>query len=158
MEYILWCSTQHISTVHSLQVVGVSFLMLLKQQGIPGSILADEMGLGKTAQAICFLGMFIAFVNHVISAWSMCSSMAACHITGCIMTTRITAGILKHAEQDPGPHLIVAPASLLENWQRELQRWCPGLEVVKYYGSDRGALRQQLLYSRCAYPAICFLL
>lgn len=44
----------------AVQVVGVSFLMLLKQQGIPGSILADEMGLGKTAQAICFLGMFIA--------------------------------------------------------------------------------------------------
>ena len=54
--------------VHTVQVVGVSFLMLLKQQGIPGSILADEMGLGKTAQAICFLGMCIAFVNHVISA------------------------------------------------------------------------------------------
>ena len=42
----------------SVQVVGVNFLMLLKQQGITGSILADEMGLGKTAQAICFLGMF----------------------------------------------------------------------------------------------------
>ena len=42
-----------------MQVVGVNFLMLLKQQGITGSILADEMGLGKTAQAICFLGMFI---------------------------------------------------------------------------------------------------
>lgn len=53
--------------MHTVQVVGVSFLMLLKQQGIPGSILADEMGLGKTAQAICFLGMCIAFVNHVIS-------------------------------------------------------------------------------------------
>ena len=73
------------------------------------------------------------------------------------MITRITAGILKHAEQDPGPHLIVAPASLLENWQRELQRWCPRLEVVTYYGSDRSALRQQLLYSRYACPAIIFL-
>lgn len=73
------------------------------------------------------------------------------------MMTHITAGILKHAEQDPGPHLIVAPASLLENWQRELQRWCSGLEVVTYYGSDRSALRQQLLYSRCADPAIGFL-
>ena len=73
------------------------------------------------------------------------------------MLIHATAGMLKHAEQDPGPHLIVAPASLLENWQRELQRWCPGLEVVTYYGSDRGALRQQLLYSRCADPAISFL-
>ncbi|KAL3132188.1 hypothetical protein ABBQ32_008788 [Trebouxia sp. C0010 RCD-2024] len=99
-------------TLKPYQVVGVNFLMLLKQQGITGSILADEMGLGKTAQAICFLG------------------------------------VLKHAAKDPGPHLIVAPASLLENWQRELQRWCPGLSVVTYYGSDRAALRQQLLYNR----------
>lgn len=69
---------QHISTVHTVQVVGVSFLMLLKQQGIPGSILADEMGLGKTAQAICFLGMSIALVHHVVSAWSTCSVVWHC--------------------------------------------------------------------------------
>ena len=66
------------------------------------------------------------------------------------------AGILKHAAKDPGPHLIVAPASLLENWQRELQRWCPALSVVTYYGSDRAALTQQLLYDRCACLAVPF--
>lgn len=39
------------------------------------------------------------------------------------------AGLLKAVEKDPGPHLVVVPASLLENWQRELKRWCPALEV-----------------------------
>ena len=58
------------------------------------------------------------------------------------------AGVLKHLEQDCGPHLVVAPASLLENWRREFQRWCPGLSLVTYYGKDRAALRHQLLDAR----------
>ena len=58
--------------------------------------------------------------------------------------------MLKHVDQDSGPHLVVAPASLLENWQRELQRWCPGLRLVTYYGKDRAQLRRQLLDARYA--------
>lgn len=34
-----------------------------------------------------------------------------------------------------GPHLIVVPGSTLENWIRELQRFCPALNVSPYYGS-----------------------
>lgn len=34
-----------------------------------------------------------------------------------------------------GPHLIVVPGSTLENWIRELQRFCPALDVSPYYGS-----------------------
>jgi SWI/SNF-related matrix-associated actin-dependent regulator 1 of chromatin subfamily A len=37
----------------------------------------------------------------------------------------------------PGPHLIVVPASTLENWLRELTRFCPSLKVEPYYGSQR---------------------
>ena len=44
-------------------------------------------------------------------------------------------GTLAVIEDDPGPHLIVTPASLLENWQRELQRWCPSLKVLTYHGA-----------------------
>lgn len=35
----------------------------------------------------------------------------------------------------PGTHLIVVPGSTLENWIRELQRFCPDLDVSPYYGS-----------------------
>lgn len=91
------------------------------------------------------------------SSWLMdhgsCQASPAWHNLDCTTISLGTAGVLKHAEQDAGPHLIVAPASLLENWQRELQRWCPGLDVVTYYGSDRAALRQQLLYNRCVSAA-----
>ena len=41
-------------------------------------------------------------------------------------------GAIRRFESDPGPHLIVVPASLLENWQRELHRWCPDLRFVAY--------------------------
>ena len=58
-------------------------------------------------------------------------------------------GVLKGLERDPGPHLIVTPASLLENWQRELRRWAPGLRVQPYYGRERQAVRAELTAWRC---------
>uniref|UniRef100_A0A1B6HJ59 SWI/SNF-related matrix-associated actin-dependent regulator of chromatin subfamily A containing DEAD/H box 1 homolog n=1 Tax=Homalodisca liturata TaxID=320908 RepID=A0A1B6HJ59_9HEMI len=41
------------------------------------------------------------------------------------------------------PHLIVVPASTLENWCIEFEKWCPALKVEQYYGSpdERRALR-----------------
>lgn len=36
-----------------------------------------------------------------------------------------------------GPVLIVAPASLLGNWARELATWAPGVRVYKHHGPDR---------------------
>ncbi|KAL0487589.1 hypothetical protein AKO1_000280, partial [Acrasis kona] len=34
-----------------------------------------------------------------------------------------------------GPHLIVAPASVLLNWEIELKRWCPSFKVLSYHGT-----------------------
>ena len=59
------------------------------------------------------------------------------------------AGCIRHLENDPGPHLVVVPASLLENWQRELRRWCPALKVVVYYGKHRAVVRKRLNALRC---------
>ncbi len=36
-----------------------------------------------------------------------------------------------------GPALVVAPTSVLPNWERELQRFRPGLRLHRYYGQDR---------------------
>ncbi|KAF7809564.1 protein CHROMATIN REMODELING 19 [Senna tora] len=52
--------------------------------------------------------------------------------------------MLKHLHNDPGPHLIVCPASVLENWERELQRWCPSFSVVQYHGARRAAYCKEL--------------
>ncbi|GJP54386.1 hypothetical protein CLOM_g13479 [Closterium sp. NIES-68] len=54
----------------------------------------------------------------------------------------VLLGLLSHLDKNPGPHLVVAPASLLDNWQRELQMWCPGLRVVLYHGAERAKIRQ----------------
>lgn len=44
---------------------------------------------------------------------------------------------------ETGPHLIVVPSATLENWLKEFQRFCPGLDVRPYYGSmpEREAMR-----------------
>ncbi|KAI9889784.1 MAG: hypothetical protein M1814_004986 [Vezdaea aestivalis] len=36
------------------------------------------------------------------------------------------------------PFLVVAPHSTCPNWKREIQKWCPGLRVVTYYGDAAG--------------------
>ncbi len=35
------------------------------------------------------------------------------------------------------PHLVVCPTSLVGTWQRELTRFAPGVDVVRYTGPDR---------------------
>ncbi|KZV49370.1 protein CHROMATIN REMODELING 19 [Dorcoceras hygrometricum] len=52
--------------------------------------------------------------------------------------------LLRHMEGDPGPHLIVCPASVLENWERELNKWCPSFTVLQYHGSARSAHSKEL--------------
>ncbi|KAL6579557.1 hypothetical protein OROMI_009773 [Orobanche minor] len=52
--------------------------------------------------------------------------------------------LLKHLEDDPGPHLIVCPASVLENWERELKKWCPSFTVLQFHGSARAAYSKEL--------------
>jgi len=36
-----------------------------------------------------------------------------------------------------GPTLVVCPASLLGNWEREIQRFAPGVAVRRFHGSER---------------------
>ncbi|KAG0573239.1 hypothetical protein KC19_VG161000 [Ceratodon purpureus] len=52
--------------------------------------------------------------------------------------------LLKHLDGDPGPHLLVAPASLLENWLREIRKWCPAFTVVLYHGNERAVQYERL--------------
>jgi len=38
--------------------------------------------------------------------------------------------------QDPGPHLIIVPASLMTNWQREFERFAPTVDIRVMHGGD----------------------
>lgn len=53
---------------------------------------------------------------------------------------------LKQTKQQESIHLIVVPASTLDNWEIELEKWCPSLSVIKYYGNqeERKIIRSQL--------------
>ncbi|KAI5962672.1 FUN30 [Candida pseudojiufengensis] len=42
------------------------------------------------------------------------------------------------------PHLIVVPASTIENWIREFNKFCPEIKVQAYYGSQKE--REELRY------------
>lgn len=45
-----------------------------------------------------------------------------------------------HRQQNPataGPTLVVCPASLLGNWEREIQRFAPGVPVLRFHGPGR---------------------
>ncbi|XP_050233691.1 protein CHROMATIN REMODELING 19 [Mercurialis annua] len=52
--------------------------------------------------------------------------------------------LLKYMKDDPGPHLVVCPASVLENWERELKKWCPSFSVLQYHGATRAAYSKEL--------------
>ncbi|MFD3312261.1 SNF2-related protein [Streptomyces sp. NPDC058694] len=50
-------------------------------------------------------------------------------------TVTLIALHLKRAR--PEPTLVVCPASLLGNWQREIERFAPGVPVRRYHGAGR---------------------
>ncbi len=37
----------------------------------------------------------------------------------------------------PGPFIVVCPTSVVGNWEREVHRFAPDLEVVRHHGTDR---------------------
>ncbi|TQM78003.1 SNF2 family DNA or RNA helicase [Saccharothrix saharensis] len=39
--------------------------------------------------------------------------------------------------RDPGPTLVICPASLMGNWQREIERFAPGVPVRRFHGPRR---------------------
>jgi superfamily II DNA or RNA helicase len=45
--------------------------------------------------------------------------------------------IALHLHRNSGPTLVVCPASLLGNWEREIHRFAPNTSVRRYHGNDR---------------------
>ncbi len=57
-------------------------------------------------------------------------------------TIQLLAFLLRRADTtrtttDRRPTLLVAPTSVIGNWQREVQRFAPSLDVVQHYGPNR---------------------
>eukprot|EP00004_Rigifila_ramosa_P019855 TRINITY_DN5102_c0_g1_i3.p1 TRINITY_DN5102_c0_g1~~TRINITY_DN5102_c0_g1_i3.p1 ORF type:complete len:635 (-),score=159.93 TRINITY_DN5102_c0_g1_i3:1392-3296(-) len=45
-------------------------------------------------------------------------------------------GFLQERRKNNGPHLIVVPKSTINNWLREIQKWCPALHAVVFHGDQ----------------------
>lgn len=91
---------------------GFAWLVFLRRFGL-GACLADDMGLGKTVQ-------LIAYLLHIKEQSG-------------------ESGAANRRQTDPPgwPTLIICPTSVLGNWQKELQRFGPSLNVMLHYGSRR---------------------
>ena len=94
------------------QAIGVRWLWFLSRLGL-GACLADDMGLGKTIQ---MLGLLLLVKRGAAS------------------------GPARVQGADPRrPSLLVVPASLIANWQQEIRRFAPDLEVFVAHPSERPA-------------------
>lgn len=67
---------------------------------------------------------------------------------GCILademglgkTVQVICLISKNLEEKKGPSLIIAPATLLENWRREFKKFTPSVSTYIHIGPDRTGL------------------
>jgi len=53
---------------------------------------------------------------------------------------------LQHAEQIPGPFLVVVLLSTITNWAKEFQEWLPEMKVVVYVGNRANLEVSILIY------------
>ncbi|XP_076819187.1 DNA excision repair protein ERCC-6-like [Clavelina lepadiformis] len=94
--------------LYKYQKTGVKWLWELHTQQT-GGILGDEMGLGKTIQVIAFLAALQKSKVHDYDA--------------------------SYNYHGLGPVLIVAPATVMHQWVRELHSWAPSLRVAILHNS-----------------------
>jgi len=119
------------TTLRPYQWDGVRWLLRHRDSGL-GACLADDMGLGKTLQTLAVL---LDTKDRIPDdEASMPASGTQLDLFGAINGFRRKA--LKA--------LIVLPASLIFNWQLELKRFAPSLQVISYTGPMRDRLHRTL--------------
>ncbi len=110
------------AVLRKYQADGVRWLWFTTQLGL-GACLADDMGLGKTIQVISLLLQYK--LNPVgKSNDTLVKSMQS-------KNGKIGALSL--------PSLLIAPTSLLDNWQREIERFAPELKMFVAHRSHHEA-------------------
>lgn len=65
-----------------------------------------------------------------------------------IQTISFLAG-LKHRLQLSGPHLVVTPLAVLQNWANELDKFCPTLTFKRLYGNWMYCIDHVMLAASC---------
>jgi len=109
-------------------------------------VLADEMGLGKTVQTIAFLS-WLKRQNTTTATPQTTDTHTPIDLADDASTngTGSASDGVANREEDR-PHIVIVPASVLSNWQREFQKFSPDMVIVKYHGSmaERTAIKERL--------------
>ncbi len=114
-------------TLREYQRRGVAWLQYLEGLGLNGC-LADDMGLGKTVQIIARLVNEKAEINGDLPNSKFTK------------TIKSTAKSKKTANSENAifkPTLLIAPTSVVGNWQKEIEKFAPHLRAIVHHGSDR---------------------
>ncbi|GAB6120412.1 DEAD/DEAH box helicase [Dysgonomonas termitidis] len=117
------------ATLRPYQHKGFSWLLSLSENNF-GGCLADDMGLGKTLQAITLLQYFY---QHRKKEKPNRQSKVSGQLS---LFTEDDISQSSSSREYP-PSLVVVPASLLYNWQHELERFAPARKVYIYSGGRR---------------------
>nr|CCC89438.1 putative transcription activator [Trypanosoma congolense IL3000] len=74
-------------------------------------------------------------VNWLLGLYSRCINGILADEMGLGKTLQTIAALayLKFTHGLPGPHLVVCPASVMENWCLEIRHWCPAFKVLGYH-------------------------
>lgn len=107
-----------ICNMRQYQADGLNWLNFLQTAGL-GGCLADDMGLGKTIQTLAML------------QYNKENIKPAATVKGKQSTELFERSEAKLTS------LIIVPASLIYNWEREIKRFVPGMNVCSYKGNQR---------------------
>jgi superfamily II DNA or RNA helicase len=112
-------ATLHAS-LRDYQLEGYSWMRQLSELKL-GGCLADDMGLGKTIQTLSLLLNEKENSKKIIPAFD----------------ENGMGNLFAQGEKKAAASLIVLPTSLVHNWQNEIQKFAPSLNVYLHVGSQR---------------------
>ncbi len=123
------------ATLRPYQLTGVKWLLHLYKNDL-GGCLADDMGLGKTLQTIAVL--LYAKEQKLKDAPAPAPAVQG-------QIDLFSAASTTEQESNAFTSLIVMPASLVYNWESEIQKFAPSLSVCKNIGSKRKKTVEELI-------------
>ncbi|MCK6691821.1 MAG: SNF2-related protein, partial [Thermoanaerobaculia bacterium] len=130
------------ATLRPYQLYGVKWLVGHYRHGF-GACLADDMGLGKTLQTIALL-LYVKDRQETTAGLFNPTPDSPAFGTGQVSPKgdevagpQLSLFHTYEAEIRPLKALIILPASLVFNWQRELAQFSPSLFIYAHTGSKR---------------------
>ncbi|WP_282779845.1 MULTISPECIES: DEAD/DEAH box helicase [unclassified Nocardia] len=114
---------------------GLTWLATMSRLGC-GAVLADDMGLGKTIQVLALL----LHERETSSARPKPVHRVAPRAEPGLAAgdpAPVTTATSPALGAGPAPTLLVCPMSVVGNWQREAERFAPGLRVLVHHGAGR---------------------